>query len=49
MRLAGSFRKLIQRHVGADAAFGGALLREGIGTMLSGDIDTGKAILGRST
>ena len=28
-----------------DPAFGEALLREGIDTMLAGDVDTGKAIL----
>jgi DNA-binding phage protein len=35
----------VQRHVAADPAFGEALLREGIDTMLAGDVDTGKAIL----
>jgi hypothetical protein len=39
------FRKLVQQHVAADAAFGEALLREGIDTMLAGDVDIGKAIL----
>jgi DNA-binding phage protein len=34
-----------QRRVAHDAAFGEALLREGIDTMLAGDVDTGKAIL----
>ena len=40
-----SFKELVQRNVAADPAFGEALLREGIDTMLAGDIDTGKAIL----
>jgi DNA-binding phage protein len=35
----------VQRRVASDAAFGEALLREGIDTMLTGDVDTGKAIL----
>ena len=33
------------RCVASDPAFGEALLREGIDTMLAGDVDTGKAIL----
>ena len=45
MPLTGSFRELVQRHVAADPAFAEALLREGIDTMLAGDIDTGKTIL----
>ena len=32
------------KHVGEDRAFGEALLREAIDTMLTGDVDTGKAI-----
>jgi hypothetical protein len=40
-----SFDFRVQRRAASDAAFGGALLREGIDTMLTGDIDTGKAIL----
>jgi len=40
-----SFRKLVQRHVASDPDFAEALLREGIQTMLTGDIDTGKTIL----
>lgn len=40
-----SFKKLVQKHVADDPAFAEALLREGIETMLSGDVDTGKAIL----
>jgi DNA-binding phage protein len=34
-----------EQHVAEDPAFGEALLREGIDTMLSGDVDTGKTIL----
>jgi DNA-binding phage protein len=45
MALTRSFRDLVQRRVASDAAFGEALLREGIDTMLTGDVDTGKAIL----
>jgi hypothetical protein len=45
MALTRSFKDLVQRHVADDPAFGEALLREGIDTMLSGDIDTGKTIL----
>jgi DNA-binding phage protein len=39
-----SFRALVQRRVASDAAFGGALLREGIDTMLAGDFDSGNNI-----
>jgi hypothetical protein len=35
----------VQKRIVSDPAFGEALLREGIGTMLAGDVDTGKAIL----
>ena len=45
MALTRSFKDLVQRHVAEDPAFGTALLREGIDTMLTGDIDTGRAIL----
>jgi DNA-binding phage protein len=45
MALTRRFKELVQRRVASDAAFGEALLREGIDTMLTGDIDTGKAIL----
>ena len=40
-----SFKTLVQSHVKADKKFAEALLREGIDTMLSGDVDTGKTIL----
>ena len=45
MALTRSFKELVQKRVGEDPEFGAALLREGIDTMLSGDVDTGKAIL----
>ncbi len=45
MALTRSFKELVQRNVVEDPAFGQALLREGIDTMLTGDIDTGRAIL----
>ena len=45
MALTRSFKELVQRRVASDAAFGEALLCEGIDTMLTGDVDTGKAIL----
>ena len=35
----------MRRHAGSEPAFGAALLRKGIGTMLAGDIDAGLAIL----
>ena len=45
MALLKSFKELVQRRVAEDSGFAEALLREGIDTMLSGDVDTGKAIL----
>ena len=39
------FKELVQRRVTQDPEFATALLREGIDTMLTGDVDTGKAIL----
>jgi hypothetical protein len=41
-----SFRDLVQQHVRGDSKFAEALLREGIDAMLSGDLDTGKTIMG---
>ena len=35
----------MQKRIARDPAFAGALLREGIDPMLTGDVDTGKAIL----
>ncbi len=45
MALTKSFKELVQSRVASDPAFAEALLREGIDTMLSGDVDTGKSIL----
>src|ERR1700760_3063089 len=45
MALTRDFKELVQKRVANDPAFGQALLREGIDTMLAGDVDTGKAIL----
>ena len=45
MALTRSFKELVQKRVASDPAFGEAMLREGIDTMLTGDVDTGKAIL----
>ena len=38
-------KDLVQGRVARDPEFAAALLREGIDTMLTGDVDTGKAIL----
>ena len=40
-----SYKDLVQDRVAADPAFGEALLREGIDALLTGDVDTGKAVL----
>ena len=40
-----SFRDLVHRQIAEDPAYAEALLREGIDTMLAGDVDTGKATL----
>ncbi|MGE3280007.1 MAG: transcriptional regulator [Alphaproteobacteria bacterium] len=45
MALTRSFRDLVHRQVAEDPTYAEALLREGIDTMLAGDVDTGKAIL----
>ena len=45
MALTRSFKELVQHHVATDPAFAEALLREGIDTLLAGDVDTGKTIL----
>jgi DNA-binding phage protein len=45
MALTKSFKDLVERHVAADPAFGEALLREAVDTMLAGDVETGKAAL----
>jgi DNA-binding phage protein len=45
MALTKSFRDLVQGRVARDPDFAAALLREGIDILLTGDVDTGKAIL----
>ena len=45
MVLTRSFKDLVQDRVASDPAFGEALLREGIDALLTGDVDTGKAVL----
>ena len=45
MTVTRDFKELVQKRVAHDPAFADALLREGIDTMLTGDVDTGKAIL----
>ena len=45
MALTKRFKDLVQGRVARDPDFAAALLREGIDTMLTGDVDTGKAIL----
>ena len=45
MALTKSFRDLVQSRVVSEPGFGEALLREGVDTLLAGDVDTGKAIL----
>jgi len=40
-----SFKDLVQSRLVRDPAFATALLREGVDTMLTGDVDTAKAIL----
>lgn len=45
MALTRSFKDLVQRRVAEDPAFGEALLREAIDTMLAGDVDTAKTVL----
>jgi hypothetical protein len=39
MRATESFGALVQKRIARDPAFGSALLREGIDTMLTGDVD----------
>jgi hypothetical protein len=43
--LARGFRKPVRLQIASDPAYGEVLLREGIGTMLTGDVNAGKAIL----
>jgi DNA-binding phage protein len=45
MALTRDFKDLVQKRVARDPAFRDALLREGVDSLLAGDVDTGKAIL----
>ena len=45
MAVTRDFKELVQKRIARDPAFADALLREGIDTLLAGDVDTGKAIL----
>ena len=45
MALTRDFKETVRARVQADPKFRDALLKEGIETMLAGDVDTGKAIL----
>ena len=45
MTVTKSFKELVRSRVAEDPEFAEALLREGIDTMLSGDVETRKAIL----
>ncbi len=45
MALTRDFKKTVLARVQADPKFRNALLKEGIETMLAGDVDSGKAIL----
>jgi hypothetical protein len=45
MALTRSFKDTVQARVQRDPAFRDALLAEGVDAMLSGDMDTGKAVL----
>jgi hypothetical protein len=45
MALTLSFKEPVQKRITSDPAFGEELLREGIDTMLAGNLNTGKAIV----
>ncbi len=45
MTVTRDFKELVRKRIARDPGFADALLREGINTMLTGDVDTGKAIL----
>ena len=45
MPLTRDFKKTIQARIERDPAFGEELLTEGVDCLLSGDVDTGKAVL----
>jgi hypothetical protein len=40
-----SFKELVQARAGGDKRFADALLKEGVDTLLAGDVETGKLIL----
>jgi hypothetical protein len=45
MALKRDFKEIIQARVERDSAFREALLKEGVECLLSGDVETGKAVL----
>ncbi len=45
MALTCDFKEVIQARVQRDPAFREELMKEGIGCMLAGDVDTGKVVL----
>jgi DNA-binding phage protein len=45
MTLTRSFKETVKARIARDEAFREALLREGVECLLSGDVDTGKAVL----
>jgi hypothetical protein len=45
MALTKSFKELVQRRVAGDKPFAEALLREGVDSLLAGDVEAGKLIL----
>ena len=45
MALTKAFSETVKARLMRDAAFGRAMLTEGVSALLSGDIDTGKAVL----
>jgi hypothetical protein len=45
MPLTRDFKETVQSRIQKDPAFGNELLREGVECLLSGDLETGKAIL----
>lgn len=45
MTLTRNFKETVKARLERDAAFREALLREGVECLLSGDVDTGKAVL----
>lgn len=45
MAVTRSFRKMVEDRLASDPGFRESLLRESVETMLSGDVETGKAVL----